>query len=179
MAALDHINAMSEDDAYAALLRCCGSQRWAREMTKKRPYSSVSSLMSLADATWAALDRSDWLQAFSAHPRIGSQRDVDAKSAATKQWSQQEQSGTSSADDETKRAIAQANADYEQKFGRIYLVCATGKSARELLDLCRARLGNDADAELSVAAEEQRKITRLRLEKLLREHQPTPEDSSS
>ena len=179
MAALDRINAMPAEDAYAALLRCCGSKRWARRMAEQRPFTSISALMSLADATWAALDPSDWLEAFSAHPRIGSQRDVDAKAAATKQWSQQEQSGASAADDETKRALAQANADYEQKFGRIYLVCATGKSARELLDLCRARLAHDAETELAVAAEEQRKITRLRLEKLLREHQPPAEDSSS
>jgi OHCU decarboxylase len=179
MSALDRINALSEADAYAALLRCCGSTRWAQQMAKKGPYSSVSSLMTLADAIWASLDRSDWLEAFSAHPRIGSKRDVDAKSAATKQWSMHEQAGAAAADDETQRALAQANADYEQKFGRIYLVCATGKSARELLDLCRERLAHDAETELFVAAEEQRKITRLRLEKLLREHQPTPEDPSS
>src|SRR5207249_1355339 len=176
MSALDRINAMTENDTFTALLRCCGSQRWAREMARKRPFASVSALMSLADATWASLDRSDWLEAFSAHPRIGSRRDVDAKAASTKQWSEHEQSGASSADDATKRALADANADYERKFGRVYLVCATGKSARALLDLCLARLSNDAETELRVAAEEQRKITRLRLEKLLREHQPQPED---
>lgn len=169
MSALDRINDMSEDEAYAALLRCCGSTRWAREMAKKRPFASISSLMQIADATWGALDRTDWLEAFAAHPRIGSKKDVEAKAASTKQWSTQEQAGASSANEETLHAIAAANAEYENKFGRIYLVCATGKSADELLQICENRLHNDAETELRIAAEEQRKITRLRLEKLLKE----------
>ena len=179
MSALDRLNAWSAEEAYAAMLRCCGSTRWARAMVAKRPFTSIGALMSSADSIWASLDRADWLEAFSAHPRIGSRKDVDAKAKSTKAWSEQEQSGASSADEATKRALAEANADYEAKFGRVYLVCATGKSAEEMLDLCRARLGNDAETELRVAAEEQRKITRLRLEKLLREHHAPSEDSGS
>lgn len=169
MSALDRINDMTPDEACAAFLRCCGSTRWARRIAEKRPFRSVAAMMSSADEIAASLDRADWMEAFAAHPRIGSKADVEAKSASTKAWSQSEQAGAASADEQTARAIAEANAAYEAKFGRVHLVCATGKSAKELLENCRARLSNDAATEERVAIEEQKKITRLRLEKLLRE----------
>ncbi|GAC1561964.1 MAG: 2-oxo-4-hydroxy-4-carboxy-5-ureidoimidazoline decarboxylase [Polyangiales bacterium] len=166
-AGLNALHALDDGAARAALLRCCGSTRWAAQMAKQRPFSSVESLLAVADATWSALAAEDWLEAFAAHPRLGSRRDVEAKSASTRAWSEQEQSGVAGAAPEVQRALADANAAYEAKFGRVYLACATGKSAEELLALCRARLANDAQTELAVAAEEQRKITRLRLHKLL------------
>ena len=167
MNGLARLHALDAAELRAELLRCCGSTRWAMEMAGKCPFSTPASLLAEADATWARLAPEDWLEAFAAHPRIGSQRDLEAKSASTRAWSEKEQSNVALADADMQRALAEANDDYEAKFGRIYLVCATDKSAGELLALCRARLANDPTTELAVAAEEQRKITRLRLWKLL------------
>ncbi|MGZ3417138.1 MAG: 2-oxo-4-hydroxy-4-carboxy-5-ureidoimidazoline decarboxylase [Polyangiales bacterium] len=150
-----------------ALLRCNGSRAWAARMAAETPFSDEESLMGRADAIWWSLDRKDWDEAFSAHPRIGSKKDVEKK--PEKSWSSREQAGAAAANDDTLAALAQANADYEARFGRIYIVCATGKSAEEMLAIARSRLHNDPETEVRIAAEEQRKITRLRLHKLLME----------
>lgn len=168
------LNALDPAAARAELLRCCGSVSWASRMAAARPFADEAALVSAADVIWWGLDRSDWLEAFAAHPRIGSRKDVEAKSGAERRWSEGEQSGANDATREVLDALAAANASYEAKFGHVYLVCATGKRADEMLDLCRARLANDPETELRVAAEEQRKITRIRLAKLLAEHGPAP-----
>ena len=131
-------------------------------MAEERPFHDLGELLAKADAEWWALDAEDWLEAFSRHPKIGER-------AAARSWSEQEQAGAKSADDETKQQLAAANREYESRFGHIYIVCATGKTADEMLSLCRERLSNDPDEELRVAAEEQRRITHLRLRKLLGE----------
>ncbi len=128
-------------------------------MLGQRPFKDADEVFAAADRIWQELGPEDWHEAFQAHPRIG-QRTTDNVAA-------QEQAGAASAPAGVLVALADANRAYEARFGHIYIVCATGKSADEMLALCRARLANDPDTELSVAAEEQRKITRLRLEKLL------------
>ncbi len=141
-----------------ALLACCGSRAWAGRMAESQPFKDLSGMRATADRIWWSLGREDWLEAFAAHPRIGEKGG---------RWSEQEQAGASGADAATVTALIEANRDYEARFGHIFIVCATGKSAEEMLELLRARLGNDPETELRTAAEEQRKITNLRLEKLL------------
>lgn len=159
-------NAIPTDDARAAMLRCCGSRRWADAMLVRRPFASADELFAAADAVWAALDRDDWLEAFAAHPRIGDINSLKQKFAATAAWSEGEQAGVAGADDAILHDLAAGNAQYEERFGHTFIVCATGKTAAEMLVLLRSRLANDAATELRVAAAEQAKIMHLRLEKL-------------
>jgi 2-oxo-4-hydroxy-4-carboxy-5-ureidoimidazoline decarboxylase len=157
---LDEFNALDEESATREFLRCCGSTRWAREMAAVRPFESAEMMMASADATWARLERQDYLEAFAAHPRIGESRGSGA-------WSQQEQSGMASADQDARERLAQLNREYEARFGYIFIICATGRSAAEMAAALERRLHNAPADELRIAAEEQRTITRLRLEKLL------------
>jgi allantoicase len=161
------LNAMSVDDARAALLRCCGATRWAGWMLAQRPFASTEALLKAAAGVWGEMQRSDFLEAFAHHPEIGG--DVEALAArfpATASWSTSEQSGVAGAGRETLEALRDGNAEYTARFGHVFLVCATGKTAAEMLALLRARLANDPETELRVAAAEQAKITRIRLEKL-------------
>jgi OHCU decarboxylase len=143
------------------LLACCGSHEWAKRMEQGQPYASAEEMLEAADRTWWQLSPEDWLQAFAAHPRIGeSSADVSAS---------REQSGVAGAEAETLARLAAGNRTYEQRFGYIYIVCATGKSAAELLAILESRLSNDPQTELRRAAEQQRQITRLRLERRMME----------
>ena len=164
---LERLNNLSEREAEAELLKCCGSTLWARRMAAERPFHDLQQLLATADAVWWALDAEDWLEAFSRHPKIGEKESERAQGRNARQWSEQEQAGTHSADEETRLALSAANREYERKFGHIYIICATGKTADEMLSILKERLQNDADRELRVAAEEQRRITHLRLQKLL------------
>jgi 2-oxo-4-hydroxy-4-carboxy-5-ureidoimidazoline decarboxylase len=146
--------------AAEALRECCGSARWVAEMVARRPYHTLDAVLAEAEEVWWSLDPDDWLEAFAHHPRIGDRATGEPA---------REQAGMDHAGDAVRAAMAEANDEYERRFGHIYIVCATGKSADEMLALARARLTNDPDAELRVAAEEQLKITRLRLAKLLEE----------
>jgi OHCU decarboxylase len=166
--ALERLNALSREAAAAELLKCCGSQNWARRTADERPFDDLTQLLETADRIWWTLDRADWLEAFRHHPKIGEKRAAERSvTAAARRWSEEEQSGTRAAAPQTMDALLAANRVYEQKFGYIFIVCATGKSTEEMLALLGARLGNDAGTELRIAAEEQRRITHLRLEKLL------------
>ncbi|HKV13139.1 MAG TPA: 2-oxo-4-hydroxy-4-carboxy-5-ureidoimidazoline decarboxylase, partial [Thermoanaerobaculia bacterium] len=156
--ALDRLNGLPSADAVAELLRCCGSRVWARRMAESRPFRDLSGMKEAGDRIWRSLGREDWLEAFAAHPRIGEKGS---------RWSEAEQAGARGADAETLAALVAANRVYESRFDHIFIVCATGKSAAEMLELLRGRLDNDPETELRIAAEEQRKITNLRLEKLL------------
>jgi OHCU decarboxylase len=166
-AGLETLNGLPEAEAEAELLKCCGSTLWARRMAAARPFESLDVLLSTAEAVWWALDAEDWLEAFSRHPKIGESESARAQAAQAKGWSEQEQSGVQGAAAETRRELLEGNRQYQEKFGHIYIVCATGKSADEMLAGLRERLGNDRETELRNAAEEQRKITELRLRKLL------------
>ena len=166
---VNRLNELSVNDAQAEFLKCCGSQRWASAMTAARPFAIVDELLTKADSIWWSLSAEDWLEAFRAHPRIGEKKAAAAQSKEAQQWSAQEQSGINDAAADTIAALADCNRDYEQRFGFIFIVCATGKSSEEMLAILQTRLQNDAETEIAVAAEEQRKITRLRLEKLLQQ----------
>jgi 2-oxo-4-hydroxy-4-carboxy-5-ureidoimidazoline decarboxylase len=163
---IDALNALPSADARAALLRCCGARRWADGMLARRPFASMADLLAAADEIWAGLDRADWLEAFAAHPRIGDMDSLKKKFAATAAWSAGEQAGVAGAAEAVLRDLADGNRRYEERFGHIFIVCATGKTAAEMLHLLRERLPNAPDVELRIAAAEQAKITRLRLEKL-------------
>jgi allantoicase len=156
--ALDRLNVLPPGEAETAFLACCGAQVWARRMAEGRSFHDVAGMKETGDRIWWSLGREDWLEAFAAHPRIGERGS---------RWSEAEQAGARGADAETLAALVEANRIYESRFDHIFIVCATGKSAAEMLSLLRERLDNDPETELRIAAEEQRKITNLRLEKLL------------
>jgi 2-oxo-4-hydroxy-4-carboxy-5-ureidoimidazoline decarboxylase len=163
---LDAINSVPADVVRAALLRCCGSREWAQGMLARRPFRSAAELFAAAEEFWAGLGRDDWLEAFAVHPRIGDLDALRKKFATTADWASHEQAGVAGASDDTVRQLADGNRRYEERFGYIFIVCATGKSAAEMLDILNARLQNTPEQEITVAAAEQAKITRLRLEKL-------------
>lgn len=165
-AALCPFNALSTADAERALLACCGSPAWAARVAGARPFASIRALAAAADDAWWSLDRAEWLTAFRAHPKIGESA-ARPRSEAASRWSEGEQAGVHDANARVRDELAQANTEYESRFGHIFIVCATGLTASEMLTMLRARLGNAPDEELRVAAEEQRKITALRLEKML------------
>lgn len=175
MSALAHLNALPPGDAERELLTCCGSREWARRVAAARPYGSAGELLERADAEWWALDEADWREAFRSHPRIGERKAEAGQTRRERGWSAGEQAGMRSAAETTQRALAEGNRTYEARFGHIYIVCATGRSADELLALLQSRLHNDPATEIRVAAEEQRKITRIRLAKLLEADADTPD----
>lgn len=152
--------------AYDDLERCCGSSNWLAGMLSLYPYSHPAEVKKAANAVWAQMGREDILEAFQHHPKIGDINSLKEKFASTANWASGEQSGTSEASEDTLKQLAEGNQKYEDKFGYIFIVCATGKSAQEMLDLLNSRLPNAPEEELAIAAEEQRKITQLRLEKL-------------
>ena len=167
-AGLERLNQLPAAEAEDELLKCCGSKNWARGMAQSRPFRDAGAIADAADRIWRQLGREDWLAAFRCHPKIG-EKPAQGGSAETRRWAEQEQSGARSAKDDVRAALAEGNRAYEAHFGYIYIVCATGRTSEEMLALLGQRLQNDPDAELRIAAEEQRKITQLRLEKLLRE----------
>jgi OHCU decarboxylase len=165
-------NALPAPQAELALTDCCGSARWASSVAAQRPYVDREALFKAADSIWWNLGRADWLEAFSHHPQIGDKPASGSESA--RQWAAGEQSGARAATNDVKSRLARANRAYFEKFGYIYIVCATGKTAEGMLAILNQRLQNDLASELSVAAEQQRLITRIRLEKLLaNERQPS------
>lgn len=164
---LDELNALPAADAARELEKCCGAHRWVDAMVAARPFANRDALYSTADRAWSTMTRDDVLEAFRHHPRIGDIDSLRKKFASTATWASGEQSGTSTADEATLQGLARGNTDYEARFGHIFIVCATGKSAAEMLALLLSRLPNEPGPELAIAAGEQAKITRLRLEKLL------------
>ncbi|SRR6266436_717999 len=164
---LQQLNALAPEQAEAELLKCCGSRTWANALSDARPFIDSDALFHKADSIWRSLSKEDWLEAFRAHPKIGEEKAAAAQSVQAQDWSTQEQSGVHDAATETKAALAAGNQEYEERFGFIFIVCATGKTSKEMLAILNERLRNNSETELKVAAEEQRKITRLRIEKLL------------
>ncbi|MFN0247421.1 MAG: allantoicase [Kofleriaceae bacterium] len=162
--ALAALHAMAASDARAALLRCCGSTKFADALTALRPFEDAAAMLRAAERVWWSLDEEAHREAFSAHPRIG---DKKAPASGDARWSAGEQGGTASAAAQTMADLADAQRAYDAKHGFLYIVCATGRTADAMLADCRARVANDAATELRCAAEEQMKITRLRLAKLL------------
>jgi OHCU decarboxylase len=167
MIRLDWLNNLSEEEAFNELLKCCGSQNWAWQMVSSRPLRSFEELIQKADAVWWTLDRDAWLEAFRSHPKIGESKASAKVSTQSEGWSGQEQAGIHHAATQTLAELAKLNREYEEKFGFIFIVCATGKSSDEMLAILKSRIGNDLETELPVAACEQAKITEIRLGKLL------------
>jgi len=162
---LAEFNALPSAQAESVLMDCCGSACWAATVAARRPYENAEGLHKAADSIWWKLGRGDWLEAFSHHPQIGDQPASGSTSA--RQWAAGEQAGARAATDDVKARLARANRAYFEKFGYIYIVCATGKTAEAMLAILNQRLQNDIPSELSIAAEQQRLIMRIRLEKLL------------
>ena len=167
MIRLDWLNSLSEEAASIELLKCCGSQKWARRMGSSRPIGSFEELIRKADTIWLHLDRDDWLEAFRSHPKIGEHKAAAKVSTQSEGWSGQEQAGIHGAATQTLDELAKLNCEYEEKFGFIFIVCATGKASEEMLAILKTRIGNDLETELPIAAREQAKITKIRLGKLL------------
>ena len=165
---LAQLNKASKREARTQLERCCGASRWVSVMLALRPFGSREELLERAAAIWKSLDREDFLEAFSHHPEIGADLgELRKKFASTADLASAEQSGAAGASDAVLLALREKNEAYRERFGYTFIVCASGKSADEMLALLEARLENSEERELSVAAEEQQKITRLRLEKLV------------
>ena len=160
------INALSDADARAALRNCCAAGGWVEAMLAGRPFADDPAVLAAADAAAAGLGEEDWLEAFSAHPLIGDVESLRKKYAATKRIAAGEQSGVAGADEATLEELAALNHEYRDRFGFIFIVFATGKSAAEMLAILKSRIGNTRAEELCNAAGEQMKITKLRLEKL-------------
>ena len=166
---LERWNAVPVEEAMKEILPCCGSKAWASRMAAWRPFPDVTTLLAASDETWSNLSAADWMEAFRSHPRIGESRAAQSTPVQSASWSAQEQQKVAAAGDALKIALAEANREYERRFRHIFIVCATGKSAPEILEVLRSRLQNDEAAELREAAEQQRQITRIRLTKWLSE----------
>jgi 2-oxo-4-hydroxy-4-carboxy-5-ureidoimidazoline decarboxylase len=160
-------NSLPLEEAANEIRSCCGSKAWAHGMASNRPFSDVTTLLAASDETWGNLNAADWMEAFRSHPRIGESRAVQSASATSQTWSAQEQKQVASAGEDSQSAMAEANRKYEQRFGHIFIVCATGKSAIDILEILQRRLQNDEHTELREAAEQQRQITNIRLTKWL------------
>jgi allantoicase len=154
------LNAKTPEAFEERVLPCCGSRAWAAGLRERRPFANFEGLLQSSDDVWAGVSAEDRLEAFAAHPRIGEH--------GGPRWSAAEQAGAASADDEILRRLEEGNRAYEGRFGRVFLINATGKGAEQMLEALDRRLGNDDETELAEASEQQRQITRLRLEKLVR-----------
>jgi len=169
-------NGLPPAQAAQDILPCCGSTEWADRMAARKPFVDEASLLAASDETWRNLTKADWMEAFRSHPRIGGSLEKEAaikesqasgSRAQSAEWSEQEQQKVVAANDAVKAELAQANKDYERRFNRIFIVCATDKSAAEILEILRRRLRNDEETELREAGDQQRLITHIRLKKWL------------
>ena len=164
---LRRLNSLSKEEVESELFDCCASKEWVRQMVSQRPFAGIAQLFDAADHICAGLRPEDWLEAFHHHPPIGGKKAKGRQSAAARRWSQKEQANVQKTSPAMLAALAEGNSAYQKKFGHIFIICATGKTTEEILSRLQQRLGNDPESELRAAAEEQRQITRLRLERLL------------
>jgi OHCU decarboxylase len=169
------LDALPAAEAAELLRACCGASRWVEGMVARRPFATEDNLLLAADELWWSLGKADWLEAFAHHPRIGESRAAAGQNDRARDWSGREQAGMAEAARAVRDQLAAANAAYDERFGYICIICATGKSATELLEITQSRLSNSPGVELRIAAEEQRKITRLRLEKLVHDSTGAPD----
>jgi 2-oxo-4-hydroxy-4-carboxy-5-ureidoimidazoline decarboxylase len=164
---LHEFNILSKEQLIAELTKCCGSSSWINRILQFVPADDMIELLEDAEEQWWKCNEEDWKEAFGHHPKIGDVELLTKKFASTAQWAFGEQSSVNVASKETIEALAEGNRLYEEKFGYIFIVCATGKSAEEMLALLQTRLENKPEEEIKIAADEQNKITKLRIEKLL------------
>jgi 2-oxo-4-hydroxy-4-carboxy-5-ureidoimidazoline decarboxylase len=151
------------EDAREILRESCGSELWVQRMMARRPFGTRDALLAAAREEWFALSETEWQQAFGDHPRIGDRAALRDRFGAAPDLPGKEQAGVKGASEEILDALARGNREYLDRFGYIFIVCATGLSAEEMLDRLHARLGNDPWTEIRVAAEEHARITELRL----------------
>ena len=164
---LERLNTMPPAEAETALLDCCASREWARRVVGMRPFRDRQALIDAAEKVWLGLARSDWVEAFRAHPRIGESKGPSEASERQRAWSKGEQEKAARADDTLRVELASLNEEYDSMFGFIFIICAAGLSTKQIINAMLDRMKNDGGTELRTAAAEQAKITRLRLEKLL------------
>ncbi len=171
MSFLEQWNAMPLEQAAGEVLPCCGSRAWAHQLAARRPLSTLPELLAASDAAWWPLAEADWQEAFASHPRIGERKAVGTATASSLAWSAGEQSGVAQAEADFAARLAEGNRVYEARFGRTFIVCATGKSSIEILAILERRMRNTAEAELHEAAEQQREIAHIRLRKWLAQNE--------
>jgi 2-oxo-4-hydroxy-4-carboxy-5-ureidoimidazoline decarboxylase len=164
---LEELNKLPTEEAVTEFTRCCGASHWVTKMVESRPFASEDELYEVAKTAWFGLTRVEWLEAFSHHPKIGDISSLEEKYGNTKEWAGEEQGGVASAHKETLEKLARLNKTYEKRYGYIFIVMATGKSAAEMLEIIELRMKNNPYDEIKIAASEQNRITRLRLKKLL------------
>lgn len=164
---IENLNIINKKEAFDELFKCCGCTIWAQNLTDFRPYKNKEELLRLSDMVWSGCEMEEVLEAFLHHPKIGDVKSLEQKFASTKEWASGEQAGVNIASTQTLEELSLLNQEYEKKFGYIFIVCATGKTANEMLTLLKARIQNDGETEFRIAMGEQNKITHIRLEKLL------------
>ncbi|MBD0286266.1 MAG: 2-oxo-4-hydroxy-4-carboxy-5-ureidoimidazoline decarboxylase [Flavisolibacter sp.] len=164
---LEELNRLEKKELKEALAKCCGSATWVAKMTSIFPVEDKATLLRKAEEFWFACNEADWREAFAHHPKIGDLKSLKEKYASTSKWAEGEQAGVKSTTPQALEQLAEGNRLYKEKFGYIFIVCATGKSAEEMLRILRSRLPNNPEEEIKIAMSEQNKITKLRLEKLL------------
>ena len=164
---LEEFNQLEMKVAQTELRKCCGSSQWIKQVTAKRPYSSLEEIKNTSSDIWSALTVDDYKEAFLHHPKIGKVDELRKKFASTEHWSSQEHSAINNTSEKVLQQLAIGNEEYEKKFGYIFIVCATGKSAEEMLALLESRLLHSVESEIQIAQQEQNQITQLRLEKLI------------
>ncbi len=163
---LEVFNKLSLGEAKEELFKCCGSMIWVKKLSEKIPFGSIEELKNESDKIWFSLSEKDLLEAFKHHPKIGDVKSLEKKFASTKQWASSEQSGVNTATQTILQELKEVNKEYEKKFGYIFIVCATGKSAEQMLAILKSRLNNLPQEEIKIAMNEQNKITHLRIDKL-------------
>lgn len=168
---LEDLNQLPASDAKHIFMQCCTSSAWVNNMVAARPFADTTVIKKAADVAWLGLTEEDYFEAFDGHPKIGDVSSLRAKYANTKELAGNEQGLVKQADDDVLAVLSQGNSDYEEKFGFIFIVCATGKSAKQMSDLLQTRLPNNKTQELVNAAEEQRKIFQLRITKAFEKYQ--------
>lgn len=164
---VEELNILNKDNLKEALFKCCGSTVWVDKMITFFPVNDLKELLENAERQWYQCSEKDWKEAFNHHPKIGDIESLKNKFATTTNWASGEQAGATNASQETLEALTIGNKLYENKFEYIFIVCATGKSADHMLSILQTRLRNEPEDEILIAAEEQNKITKLRIEKLL------------
>jgi len=161
------LDTMPAGRAAALIADCCGSSRWVTAMLSRRPFGTIDRLLAASTEVWYSLDSDDWLEAFAHHPRIGERASDRPQGVQGAAWSEAEQAGVERARDTTRDALVKTNRAYEQRFGFIYIVCASGRSADEMLEMANQRMQHGLSQEIVVAAAEQHAITQRRLAKLV------------
>lgn len=164
---IEQFNQLDSAEAEALLLQSCAAKSWVRQMVRRRPYASAAALLDTADRVWSRMEENDWLEAFDGHPRIGDPDSLKAKYRDTHAMAGGEQSGVKLASEQVIEQLADANREYFERFGFIFIICASGKTAEEMRDSILQRQNNTRQQELVIAAAEQAKITAIRLRKLL------------